>query len=166
MRRMLFQIALLFVLARPTFAADKLPAYDELADANRDLSAAQTVARRENKPILVVFGANWCPDCRAFDEEMNAPDLGSELALHYVVVKVDVARFKKNVAIANKYGIVIRRGIPAMSLITADETVLSAVDGRKMEELRGQGRPAIIKFLTAAVNAPQASIPVAVPASR
>ena len=165
MARLLYQIALMFALALPAIAAEKLPAYDELADAHRDLSAAQTIARRENKPVLVVFGANWCPDCRAFNDEMNGPELGSELALHYVVVKVDVARFKKNVEIANKYGIVIRRGIPAMSLISADETVLSAVDGRKMEELRGKDVPAVINFLTTAVNSPQASLPVSAPAS-
>ncbi len=166
MRRMMYQFALLFVLALPTLAADKLPAYDELADANRDLAAAETLARRENKPILVVFGANWCPDCRAFDEDMNAPDLGSELALHYVVVKVDVARFKKNVDIANTYGIAIKRGIPAMALIAADGTIFSAVDGRKMEELRSKGRPAVIKFLTEAVSAPQASAILPVPTNR
>ena len=61
------------------------------------------------------------------------PDLGSTLALNYVVVKVDVGRFKKNLDIAGKYGIPVRKGIPAFGIIHTEGkniTIISA-DGRK-----------------------------------
>ena len=158
MLRTLYQIVLAILLAMHVNAAEKLPAYDELADAHRDAAAAVAQAHRENKLVLLVFGANWCPDCRAFEEEMNAPDLGSALALHYVVVKIDVARFKKNLDVASKYGLTVRRGIPAISIVSGDDKVLAVADGRKIEELRGNGRPALVKFFDAAVNAQQSAM--------
>jgi thiol-disulfide isomerase/thioredoxin len=130
-----------------------LPVYDENADAGRDIAAAQIAAKATNRKLLLVFGANWCPDCRAFDAELNQPDLGSFVAEQFVVVKIDVARFKKNTDVAARVAVPIRRGIPAVGVTTADGRPLAVADGRKMEDLRAQGRAAVIKFLDASLKA-------------
>ena len=134
-------------------ALEALSIYDELADANRDVAAAVKQATNERKLVLLVFGANWCPDCRAFDDDMNAADLGSTLAEYYVVVKIDVARFKKNLDVARRYGVPIRLGIPATAIVSGDDKTLVVADGRKMEELRATGRPGVVKFYEAAFSA-------------
>lgn len=153
----LFQFALACFMACAAQAATPVPVYDELADANRDVRAALVQAAREHKLVLLVFGANWCPDCRAFDDEMNSVDLGSSLAEHYVAVKIDVGRFKKNLDVATRYGIAIRRGIPAAAVVSAEDKVLVLADGRRMDELRGQGRKALITFFDKAVSDPSAA---------
>ncbi len=33
------------------------------------LKAAQKLALQQNKPILIVFGASWCPPCRKLENE-------------------------------------------------------------------------------------------------
>jgi thioredoxin 1 len=124
----------------------QLPVYDELADASRDLDAAIAQAKEQGKVVVAVFGANWCPDCRKLDAEMNAPDLGSLLAEKAVIVKVDVARFKKNLDVAAKYGVVVRRGIPALGFVSGEGRTVFTADGRKMEEVQTAGRAALLKF--------------------
>ena len=32
-------------------------------------------ALKENKQPLIIFGANWCPDCRIFSGTMNIPKI-------------------------------------------------------------------------------------------
>jgi thioredoxin 1 len=150
MLRLMSQIAticLMLVIAAPTARAIEPPAiYDELADANRDIQAALEKAKAERKLVLLVFGANWCSDCQSFDAEMNAADLGSLIAEHYVLVKIDVGRMKKNVDVAQKYELSAKRGIPAVAVVLPDGKKLLKMDGRQMADLRASGNPAVVKF--------------------
>jgi thiol-disulfide isomerase/thioredoxin len=41
--------------------------YNEQADANADVRHAIAAAKSDHKHVLLVFGANWCGDCRALD---------------------------------------------------------------------------------------------------
>lgn len=122
--------------------------YDELADANRDLAAALETAKAERKMVLVVYGANWCQDCKDFEVDLNAASLGSLVAEHYVLVKVDTGKpgSKKNANVAQRYGVQIGRGIPAVAVVLADGKKLLTMDGRQMADLRAKGRPAVVKF--------------------
>ncbi|MEQ1697215.1 MAG: thioredoxin family protein [Hyphomicrobiaceae bacterium] len=157
MIRQLSQIALacavlmLPVRADPAPVARRLPVYDELADAHRDVMAAVRQAADEKKLVLVVFGANWCPDCRAFDEDMNAADLGSLLAEHYVVVKVDVGRFKKNLDVAARYGMRLRKGIPAAVVVSAEDKALLLVEAWRLSAVRQEGRAKVVRYFDAAL---------------
>ena len=156
MIRALFQIALALVFQASVQAAGKAIVYDELADANRDIASAMNQAASEKKQVLLIFGANWCPDCRLLNAHMGEADLGSLLAERYVVVKVDVARFKKNLDVAEKFGVPLKQGIPATGIVSAEGKTVIAVDGSKMETLMKGGRPALIKFFeTGALEAPK-----------
>lgn len=130
----------------------KLAIYDELANAEADVAAAVAQSKADNKPVLVVFGANWCPDCRAFDEDMTSADLGSLFAENYIVVKVDVGRFKKNMELGKKYGLTVKKGIPSIAILSGEDKPLLLVPGPKMETLREAGRPALVKYFDAALS--------------
>ena len=62
MRRMLGSIVAA-ALAFGAAAAER--PYNETADATADLRSALAAARADRNDVLVVFGANWGPDCRA-----------------------------------------------------------------------------------------------------
>jgi thioredoxin 1 len=103
--------------------------YDEKADAAGDIQHALTAAQADHKQVLLVFGANWCPDCRALDKAMH----GSSQPLidsRFDVVKIDVGNFDKNLYLAQRYGNPIAKGIPAVVVIDAGNRVLfSTKDG-------------------------------------
>ena len=52
------------------FAADA-PVYDESADAQAQVSQALAKAKADNKQVMIVFGANWCGDCKMLDCEFK-----------------------------------------------------------------------------------------------
>ena len=121
--------------------------YDEKADAAADVQHAIAAAHSEHKQVLLVFGANWCPDCRALDKALR----GSSQHLidsRFEVVKIDVGNFDKNLALAQHYGNPIAKGIPAVVVLgRADQVVYSTRNG----ELANAGQmseQAILDFLS------------------
>jgi thioredoxin 1 len=150
MLRFVCHLMVVVILSASAAAQNKslvsLPIYDERANAEIDVAAALQQAAREGKFAMLVFGANWCGDCRAFEAEMNTPQLGSVIAEHYVVVKVDVARFKKNTALGEKFGIATWRGIPAVAVLARDGKPILSADGRKIAALRKFGLNETVKY--------------------
>jgi thioredoxin 1 len=149
MRRILGSIAVA-ALSLAVQAAE-LP-YNESANATADLQRALTAARADRNDVLVVFGANWCPDCRELDKALN----GSSHALiagHFQVVKVDVGRFDKNLELANQYGNPIRMGIPAVVVLSADNRIVYSSKGGELANARKMGDTGIYDFLSQHVAA-------------
>lgn len=124
----------------PAAAPAAAPAYDEKADAHADVQAALAAAKASGKPVVVVFGANWCPDCRALDKALKNDANAALMSSSFHVVKVDVGQFDKNLDIAKAYGDPIKKGIPAAAVLSPQGEVLYATkageigDARKMSD--------------------------------
>jgi thiol-disulfide isomerase/thioredoxin len=116
----------LLVLAPVAATASSRPIYDENANPREQIAAAIAATAKSGKNILLIFGANWCADCHALDAEMHQPDFAELIAKNYVVVNISVGRFDKNLEIAEKYGVPIRRGIPAIAVVDARGKLLFA----------------------------------------
>jgi protein disulfide-isomerase len=139
-----FFVLLLFV--GMTRAAEE-PIYDEKADASRQIAAAITAASQPGKPvrnIVLVFGANWCPDCHALDDNMH--ELASLIEKHFVVVKIDVGRMDKNLDVALKHGVPVKRGIPAMAVLDSRGRLLYAQDQGQFADARHMSFESIKPF--------------------
>ena len=78
--RTLLATAILFTAMH---AGAATPAYDEAADAKAEIKSTLVQAQRAKVPVLVVFGANWCGDCKvldmAFKSGASAPLVQKEL---------------------------------------------------------------------------------------
>lgn len=120
----LFRVLIPCLVLTTVANAAGLP-YDEKADAKADLAHALIQARTQGKQVLVVFGANWCPECRTLDKRMH--DESGTLGLdQFVIVKIDVGRFDRNIELAQSLGNPIRKGIPAAALLTPERHVVYA----------------------------------------
>lgn len=98
--------------------------YDEAANAKADLDQALAAARSSKRPVLVVFGANWCQDCRALDAALKVPKNAELIAREFVLLKVDVGNFDRNLPLAEQYGNPIKRGIPAAVVLSPTNQIL------------------------------------------
>lgn len=126
--------------------------YNESADAAADLQRALAAAQANRNDVLLVFGANWCPDCRELDKALN----GSSHALiagRFQVVKIDVGRFDKNLDVANQYGNPIRMGIPAVVVLSADNHIVYSSKAGELANARRMGQTGIYDFLSSHVAA-------------
>jgi len=118
--------------------------YNESADAKLDIQ--QALAAATNGPVLVVFGANWCGDCRALDAAMKNGASAGLLARDFKVVKVNVGHFDKNVELAKSYGVPLEKGIPAVAIISARNEVLYVTREGELANARKMGDDGIYQF--------------------
>ncbi|HSD83087.1 MAG TPA: thioredoxin family protein [Anaerolineae bacterium] len=104
--------------------------YNEQADPAPDIAAALKQAKAGNKLVLLDFGANWCPDCLVLAKHFENAQVKPFLDKHFIVVKIDVGQWDKNLDIAERYGNPIKQGIPAVVVLNADgKQLASTADG-------------------------------------
>ncbi|MBS0445481.1 MAG: thioredoxin family protein [Proteobacteria bacterium] len=136
--------------------AASLP-YDETADAKADLARTLSAAQASHEPVLVVFGANWCEDCRALDKALKAGRSAELIAREFKVVKVDVGNFDRNLDIAKAYGNPIKKGIPAAVVLSPDNRILYATRAGELADARHMSEDGIYRLLKRAAGNAQAA---------
>lgn len=137
-------IALLLGIAGMVHAAP--PPYDESADARAEIQAALTQAAPDKLAVLVVFGANWCGDCKVLDQAFKEGSTATLIAKHFRVVKVNVGRFDRNTDIAASYGVPLKAGIPAVAILSSQGEPAYATRAGELADARSLGDPGIHRF--------------------
>ena len=128
--------------------------YDEQADAKAAIGNALVAAQAERVPVLVIFGANWCEDCRALDAALASGRNAALVARHFKVVKVDVGRFDRNLDIDAAYGNPIKKGIPAAVVVApATNSVLYATRAGELADARRMSESGIYDFFDSVTRA-------------
>ena len=113
----------------------------------QDIQQALAQAQGDHKQVLLVFGANWCEDCRELDKAMH----GNSRALiqaRFDVVTIDVGNFDKNLDIAQRYGNPIKMGIPAVVVLDRDDKVIYSTKGGELADARKMGEQRSCDFLS------------------
>lgn len=136
----------LILLATASVAMASPSPYDETADAKAEIATTLAEAQRANLPVLVVFGANWCGDCKVLDMAFKSGPAAALIAQNFRVVKVDVGRFTRNTDVAEAYGVVLKKGIPAVALLSAEGKRLYATKAGELSNARQMGDQAIYDF--------------------
>ncbi|MFZ2651953.1 MAG: thioredoxin family protein [Burkholderiaceae bacterium] len=123
--------------------------YDETADARAELNLALQQAKARSKRVLVVYGANWCADCQALARLMAKGALAEHIAQRYVVTKVDVGDFNKNLDLARAMGNATKKGIPALAVLAADGSFVRATQAGELASARRMGDTQVLAVLDA-----------------
>ena len=145
MKPLLALALLLFAAVAPLAHADEKP-YNETADAKADIQQALAKAGEDHKAVLVVFGANWCPDCRVLDGSFKQGPNADLIAKNFEVVKVDLGRYDHNVEVAKSYGVDVKKGIPTVAVLSAKGDVLTITNDHQLSDARHMGDNGIFQF--------------------
>ena len=139
--------AFLFTLAFGALAAATI--YPEVARAPADIEAALREAAKTNRRVLVDFGGNWCPDCIVLDKYFHDPVNEELLRKHYVLVHVNVGEkgITDNFAIAERYGIPLKKGVPALAVLDKDGRLIYAQKNGEFESMRKLNPASVNEFL-------------------
>lgn len=145
LRQATLAVAATLTMAAALWAAEN-PIYDEKADAHQQVDAAIQAASKSGRNIVLDFGANWCGDCHALDAQMRTPELAGLIGKNYVVLHIDVGRMTKNVDLAEKYGIPLGKGIPALAVLDSHGKLLYSQDQGQFEDARHLGADSFKQF--------------------
>jgi|GEM_PF-816784 len=135
-------------------APKREPVYDESANATEQIAAAVAKAKKENRRVLVQWGANWCGWCHSLHGTLKKdPEIRRKMMYEYDLVLVDVGHGDKNLELAEKYGAKFaEEGLPYITVLDADGEVVvnqeTASLEKKEEGVSEHEAKAILEFLT------------------
>ena len=142
-------IALSLALAAGLAGAADRP-YDTTADAKAQVKAALAEAASAGEPVLLIFGANWCEDCRALDQALHTERNAALVASHFKLVKIDVGNFDHNLDVVEAYGNPIAKGIPAAVIVAPDNHVVYATRAGELADARRMSDDGVYEFFSRA----------------
>jgi thioredoxin 1 len=116
----LFSAVLLCMSALCWSQSEKKNIYPDPSQAKADIAAALKAAPQAHKRVLILFGANWCPNCVALNKTMQGESYRSMLE-PYLLVHANVGEMSamgtKN-ALAESYKLDLSKGIPAAVVLS------------------------------------------------
>lgn len=118
--------------------------------AQADLAAALQRAAETHRRVLIDFGGNWCPDCKVLDIYLHEPANSPILEAGFVVVHINVglARIDRNLDIAERYQIPLKKGVPALAILDSDGKLIYSQRTGEFEDMRHMQSSAVTEFLT------------------
>ena len=121
--------------------------YSETAKPKADIAAALAQARREHKRVLLDFGGDWCGDCQVLDIYLHQDPNMQLFQKNFVLVHVDIGHFDKNVDITERYGVPLKKGVPALAVLDANGKVLYAQKSAEFGDMRYMQPTSVTEFL-------------------
>jgi thiol:disulfide interchange protein len=128
-------------------AAPQRQIYDVNADAHAEVAAALKQAKAEHKRVILDFGGNWCGDCKVLDINFHKPENQDLLQKYYLLVDIDIGRYDKNMDIGEKYGVPIKKGVPALAVVDGNGKVVIAQSGGEFADMRHMDPNVVHEFL-------------------
>ena len=121
--------------------------YPPTGRAAADLQAAQAKAKSSGKILMVIFGGNWCPDCRVLHQRLDESPVKEYAAKHFVVVGINIGEKDANLDIANRLGVSLAKGVPAAAFIGPDGKPVGFTNQGEIESARNYDAQQVLTFL-------------------
>jgi thiol:disulfide interchange protein len=121
--------------------------YNEDADPKAEIRDALATAAREHKRVILDFGGNWCGDCQVLDIYFHRAPNDALLNANYVLVDIDIGRMDKNVDVAEKYEVPLKRGVPALAVLDEHGRLLYSQKNGEFESMRRMDSNSVTNFL-------------------
>jgi thiol:disulfide interchange protein len=135
---------------RPTLTAAPSAAfirYDPELDVPAAIKAALAEAKGDGKRILLEFGTDDCPDCHVLGYYLADEHSRATLDAHYHAIRIDVGKLDKNLATVERYGDLLRVGIPVVVILDADGTKLVDTAAGELKDSRRYKAKDVAAFL-------------------
>jgi thioredoxin 1 len=121
--------------------------YPDPSVAKTEIHEALARAKAKHKRVILDFGGNWCGDCQVLDIYFHDPANKALLEDNFELVDVNIGRYDVNQDIAQRYGIPLQRGVPALVILSPEGKVLLAQTHGEFESMRHLESSDLTKFL-------------------
>lgn len=137
------------LLAASLLAQAAGPLYPDVSRANADIEAAQKEAKLSHKRVIVDFGGDWCGDCKVLDINFRKPENEALLKARFVMVHVNVGDkgIETNFDVAERFGIPLKKGVPALAVLDSEGKLLFSQKNGEFESMRKMDPQSVNEFL-------------------
>ena len=120
--------------------------YDGKEYTVNDLNSFISSTIYNDKQPIIIFGANWCPDCRIFSATMNIPKIKSYIDKNFDILYVDVKRYEINMSLMEEYGIEPAEGIPRLLVFDSNKKLINSSNTTEWRTARDRTSQEIFNF--------------------
>jgi len=120
--------------------------YDGSVYSINDLNKFINTTIRSDKQPILIFGANWCPDCRIFSGTINIPKIKSYIDKNFQILYIDVKRYEINMGLMEEYGIPSAEGIPRVLVFDKNKKLLNNSNTTEWRTARDRSSQEIFNF--------------------
>ncbi len=121
--------------------------YPENVDAKAEIAEALATAAKTHRRVILVFGGNWCYDCHALDAAFRSAEIAPIVNKNFVVVHVNIGEYDKNLDLADKYDVPLKKGVPASAVLGSDGTLLYSQRQGEFESAKRISKEDVVAFL-------------------
>jgi thioredoxin 1 len=121
--------------------------YPDPGQAKADIAAALKSAAATHRRILLDFGGNWCGDCKVLDIYMHDDKNKPLVDANFVVVHINVGHYDANLDLAEQYEIPLKRGVPALAILSDHGKLLYSQKNGEFEAMRRMDSASVTDFL-------------------
>ena len=130
---------------------DKLPLnlplpYDGKTYSVDELNNFIDLTIQSGKQPILIFGANWCPDCRIFSGTINIPKIKSYIDNNFDILYIDVKRYEINMELMEEYGIPSAEGIPRVLVFDKKKRLINNSNTAEWRTARDRSKQEIFNF--------------------
>jgi len=122
--------------------------YPAGADAKKEIDEALQRAVSDKKRVLLIFGGNWCYDCRVLDRALHEGATGKVVKEGFLVVHVDIGEGDRNLDLVKKYKTTLDKGVPVVVILSADGNLLYGSGDGEFEAARKMMKKDLMAFLS------------------
>ncbi|MDN3646497.1 thioredoxin family protein [Pontixanthobacter aestiaquae] len=125
--------------------------YDASINTKVAVDAALLKAEAEDRLVMIVMGANWCHDSRAFAGWMETPRFQKLIADHYELVYVNIGMPQTgdghNLEVGERFGVTDIEGTPSVLIISPLGQLLNADTAKAWRNAASRSEDAIYEEL-------------------
>ena len=104
------------------------------------------------KQPIIIFGGNWCPDCRILEGTLQLPTIKKYMIEHYEIMHVDVGRYDKNMNLISYFKIPKEEGVPRVLVFDTNKNILNMESTKEWTTARDRKQQEIFNYFQALVQ--------------
>ena len=95
---------------------------------------------------VVIFGANWCPDCRILSAVLELPTVEKYMNENFETLYIDLGRYYINMSLMKYFEIMPQQGIPRVVILSKEKEVLNIKDTGEWTTARSRTKQEIFNY--------------------
>ena len=96
--------------------------------------------------LVLIFGANWCPDCRILSAVLDLKTVNEYMKKNFEIMYIDLGRYDINMSLMEFFNIMPQQGIPRVVILNKEQNMLNIRDTGEWTTARSRTKQEIFNY--------------------
>ena len=120
--------------------------YDEKEIESLKLDRFIDLSIDKGKQPVIIFGGNWCPDCRILEGTLAMPTIKKFIDQHYQIMHIDIGRYDRNMELMNHLNIEAKKGVPRVVILDFKKNIVNSSTSSEWTTARDRKQQEIYNY--------------------